>query len=275
MRSLLVAGRLRLVDVVGHGSSGTVWRAWDALTRRYAAAKAVPAEHGSLSLTLDHPHLLTPYTTVRQDATCYALMRLVRGGTADRLLADHGALSASYVAVLLDQLLDALVVVHAAGFAHRDVKPANLLLEPTGTGRPRLYVADLGVAARLGRRPATSAGTDGYVAPEVRLGTPPDPRHDLYAAGVTAAELLTGRVPHGPRALPPGPLRPLLRDLLDPDPGGRPATAAAARDRLRSIGSPAGAPWRASRRPPDVPDRLPRLPLLELLRTTGRGGPRD
>jgi eukaryotic-like serine/threonine-protein kinase len=265
---------IRLVDPIGQGSSGTVWRAWDRRTGRYAAAKVVAGAQDVTCRPLDHhPHVLTPYTTVLQDTSRLALMRLVHGGTADRLLAEHGALPASYVAVLLDQLLRALGAVHAAGVAHRDVKPANLLLEPTGDGRPHLYLADLGVAARLGRRPATSAGTAGYVAPELRPGDPPHPRHDLYAAGVTAAELLTGRVPGHLRDLPSGPLRPLLRDLADPDPDRRPATAAEAQQRLRAIGVPQGTPWRSGRHPPDIPDRLRRLTLVERLRTRGALSP--
>ncbi|HEY3529276.1 MAG TPA: serine/threonine-protein kinase [Nocardioides sp.] len=258
--------RVRLVDPIGHGASGTVWRAWDVRLHRYVAAKVVPDDQEVVLRAPVHPHVLTPFATVHQDSTHYALMHLVRGGTADGLLAEHGALPAPYVAVLLRQLLQALGAVHAAGFAHRDVKPANLLLEPTRTGRPHVYLSDLGVAARLSRRPATAVGTPGYVAPELRPGDPPDPRHDLYAAGVTAAELLTGRIPRHVREVPSNPLRALLMALLDPDPERRPATADLAERRLRSVGVPEGAPWRAERCPPDVRDRLPRPTVLRRLR---------
>jgi serine/threonine-protein kinase len=196
-------------------------------------------------------------------------MPLVTGGTAQRLLAAHGGLPVDYVAVLLDQLLAALGVLHRAGLVHRDVKPANLLLEPTGTSRPHLYLGDLDVAAPVGRVPPTDAGTAGYVAPEITACSDPDPRHDLYAAGVTAAELATGRGPRGARDLPRGLLHGLLRDLTDPDPARRPASADAARMRLRSAGLPEGAPWLARPHPPHVPDRMRRLPLLERWRVQG------
>ena len=185
-------------------------------------------------------------------------MGLVRGGTADDLLAEHGALPEDYVAILLEQLLQALEAVHAAGVVHRDVKPANLLLEPTGCGRPHVQLADFGAAVALGA-PIVGAdsvvGTDGYLAPEACAGAGPDPRQDLYAAGITAVELLTGHVPRSPRDLPRGRLRRLLAELTHPDPDRRPPSASAALDRLRAYGVPDGTPWTARPHPPVVPDR--------------------
>ena len=91
-------------------------------------------------------------------------MDLVRGGSLDALLRRHGPLPASYVVVLLDQLLQALDAVHAAGVVHRDVKPANLLLEPTGTGRPWLRLGDFGVATLAPGR-ASDPRAGGWSAP--------------------------------------------------------------------------------------------------------------
>lgn len=261
--------RVCLVDPIGHGSSGTVWRAWDRRDRRYVAAKAAGPADPVDRMPLDHPHVLQAHDRVACDHGGLMLMRLVRGGTADRLLADHGALPAAYVAVLLDQLLGALEALHAAGVAHRDVKPANLLLEPTGTGRPHLWLGDLGVASRLTVPARTFAGTDGYLAPDVEPGSPPAPGHDLYAAGVSAAELLTGRLPRGRRDLPRGSWRGLLGDLTATDPARRPASAAEARARLRAIGVPGAAPWQGAPHAPDVPDRMRRLTLRERWQVQG------
>ena len=161
----------------------------------------------------------------------------------------------AYVRVLLEQTLDALAAVHAAGVVHRDVKPGNLLLEPTGTGRPWVRLADFGVAARTSEPRMTSGGgvgTSGYLAPEQAAGAPPDPRQDLFAAGVVAIELLTGGQPGRPP--PDGPLGGLLAGLTATDPGHRPATAAHALDLLRRLGVPAGAPWQHGPCPPDVVD---------------------
>jgi len=254
------AARVQLIDPIGGGGTSTVWRAWDNHARRFVAAKVpslgdrAPRE---LAAGLVHPHVVSSHG----GAGPWVTQPLVRGGTTERLLAEHGALPADYVAVLLDQLLQALAAVHAAGLVHRDVKPANLLLEPTGTGRPHLRLADFGVAVPVGAR-VPPAGTDGYLAPEAAAGGPADPRHDLYAAGITGVELLSGRVPRHDGDVPRGPLRALLRGLTDPDPPARPATAEQARDRLHAIGVPSGAPWRGRPRPPNVPDRLRPLSLV-------------
>ena len=165
-------------------------------------------------------------------------MDLVRGGNLEQLLARHGPLPDAYVRVVLEQVLEALVAVHAAGVVHRDVKPGNLLLEPTGTGRPWVRLGDFGIAVvagdpRLTRAPG-GVGTGGYMAPEQAAGAAPDPRQDLYAAGVVATQLLTGRPPGA--AAPdsrPGPAAgPAHRSRPGPSPGqrrGRPGPAARAR----------------------------------------------
>ena len=187
-------------------------------------------------------------------------MDLVRGGSVQSLIDDNGPLPESYAAVVLDQTLQALEAIHAAGVVHRDIKPANLLLEPTGTGRPVVRVGDFGVAAlvddvRLTRVPG-AIGTDGYMAPEQVRGAAPDPRQDLYAAGVVAVQMLTGRVPRRPRGAPPGRLQPLLDSLTSPEPGQRPPSASAALAALRRLGVPTGAPWQDDPDPPEVLDRL-------------------
>ncbi|MCZ9345245.1 protein kinase, partial [Streptomyces sp. TRM76130] len=86
------------------------------------------------------------------------------------VVGDYGPLPPGYVCTLLDQLLSGLAAVHAEGVVHRDVKPANILLEATGTARPRLRLGDFGIAMRLGEPRLTEAdlvvGTPGYLAPE-------------------------------------------------------------------------------------------------------------
>ena len=251
--------RYLLTDQVGAGGMGTVWRAWDRHERRWVAAKLLGRyDAASLerfvrerALRVRHRHVVQP--TDCAGGTLFT-MDLVRGGNVEQLLARHGPLPDGYVRVVLEQVLEALVAVHAAGVVHRDVKPGNLLLEPTGTGRPWVRLGDFGIAAvagdpRLTRAPG-GVGTGGYMAPEQAAGAAPDPRQDLYAAGVVATQLLTGRPPGA--AAPDSRLGRLLGRLTDPDPDRRPASAAAALARLRALGVPAGAPWQAEPRPPDV-----------------------
>ncbi|WP_243058276.1 serine/threonine-protein kinase [Nocardioides sp. SR21] len=245
-----VAGRYDLLDQVGAGAMGSVWRARDLRTGELVAAKVLGAHDSSMllrfvreqSVRIAHPHVVAPTGWAAEDHRVVFTMDLVRGGSLEALRAEHGPLPPSYVAVLLDQLLQALEAVHAAGIVHRDVKPANLLLEPGG---PHLRLGDFGVAVvlddvRLTRGPGV-VGTDRYMPPEQAAGAPPDPRQDLYAAGVVAGELLGDRT---------GPLRPLLDALTDPDPERRPPTAAEALARLRRIDVPHDRLW------PEVPDRL-------------------
>jgi eukaryotic-like serine/threonine-protein kinase len=275
----VVAGRVQLVRRLAVGGSGAVWAAWDRGSRRYAAAKVLDHGHGDAlarfvqeqGLRIRHPHVVAPYGWAGDDDRVVLLMDLVRGGSAADLLRRHGPLPADYVAVLLDQLLQALAAVHRSGVVHRDVKPANLLLEPTGTDRPWLRLADFGVATHLRRadlvRAGAVVGTDGYLAPEAVAGEAATPRLDLYAAGVTAARLLTGRGGVDPEAA--GRLGPLLSRLTADDPAQRPAGAVPALAELRSAGVPSRPTWRAVDIPPEVGDRVGRLSRWGW---AGRGG---
>ncbi len=248
-----LAGRYLLLDLVGVGGMGSVWRAWDLRELRFVAVKVLgrlDAPHllrfvREQAVRIDHPHVAAPTGWVADDDRVAFAMELARGGSVADLLAEHGPLPPAYVVELLGQLLDGLAAVHAAGVVHRDLKPANLLLDPTGGARPHLRIGDFGVAAVLGTPRQTHGscvGTDGYAAPEQLAGAAPDPRQDLYAVGVLARELLGG-----PTA---GPLGDLLHRLTAPDPDGRPPSAADARRLLDAGGAFASSPR------PHVPDRL-------------------
>lgn len=258
-----IAGRYVLVDQIGSGGMGSVWRAYDQRTQRWLAVKVLTQRGTSLllrfvreqGLRIPHRHVVAPTGWAAEDDLVVLTMDLVRGGSVDELLLTHGTLPEPLVGVLLDQLLQALSAVHAAGVVHRDVKPANLLLEATGHDHPHLRLADFGVAAtreepRLTRTPG-GVGTDGYMAPEQAVGGPPDPRSDLYAVGRVAIQLLTGNPGSAVPASPASALGPLLSALTQDDPEDRPATAAAALVELRGLGLPA---WDGRI---EIPDRLP------------------
>jgi serine/threonine-protein kinase len=267
-----LAGRYLLIDQIGAGGMGSVWRAWDLRSQGFVAAKVLGSHDSGMllrfvreqSVRIRHPHVVAPSGWAAEDNLVIFTMDLVKGGSIQTLLGDHGTLPESYVAVVLDQTLQALEAVHGAGVVHRDVKPANLLLEPTGTRRPHVRLGDFGVAAlvdevRLTRFPG-AIGTDGYMAPEQAHGAAPEPRQDLYALGVVGIQMLTGLSPRNQRGVPDGALRPLLESLVDVDSEKRPESASAALQTLREIGVPAGAPWQQDPEPPEVFDQLTDVP---------------
>lgn len=256
---------------------GSVWRAWDLRRSAYVAAKVLGQHDAATllrfvreqSLRIGHPHVVAPHGWAADDDKVVFAMDLVRGGSVATLLGDHGPLPPSYVAVLLDQLLHGLSAVHAAGVVHRDVKPANLLLDVTGTGRPHLRLSDFGVAGLLHEprmtRHSTILGTPGYLAPEHLAGADPDPRQDLYAVGAVAVELLTGERPGVDGKLPvvDGPLGEFIRRCTATDPADRPESASEAGRLLAASGvlPPAGTtPWADDPDSPEVFDQLPPLP---------------
>ncbi|MET8560600.1 serine/threonine-protein kinase [Streptomyces flaveolus] len=252
------AGRYELADPIGRGGVGAVWRAWDHRRRRYVAAKVLQQRdaHSLLrfvreqALRIDHPHVLAPASWAADDDKVLFTMDLVAGGSLVHLVGDYGPLPPAFVCTLLDQLLSGLAAVHAEDVVHRDVKPANVLLEATGTGRPRLRLSDFGIAMRLGEPRLTETnlvvGTPGYLAPEQMLGAEPDFPADLFAVGLVALYLLEGARPdakalvryfleHGTPGAPkgvPDPLWQVVASLLQPDPADRFRTATGARKAL-------------------------------------------
>ncbi|MGX1131848.1 serine/threonine protein kinase [Streptomyces glaucescens] len=252
------AGRYELVDPIGRGGVGAVWRAWDHRRRRYVAAKVLQQSdaHSLLrfvreqALRIDHPHVLAPASWAADDDKVLFTMDLVAGGSLVHLVGDYGPLPPAFVCTLLDQLLSGLSAVHAEGVVHRDIKPANVLLEATGTGRPRLRLSDFGIAMRFGEPRLTETnlvvGTPGYLAPEQMMGAEPDFPADLFAVGLVALYLLEGAKPdakalvqyfaeHGTPGAPKGipePLWQVVATLLQPDPDARFRTATGARKAL-------------------------------------------
>ncbi|MGW2278400.1 serine/threonine-protein kinase [Streptomyces sp. NPDC001770] len=252
------AGRYELVDPIGRGGVGAVWRAWDHRRRRYVAAKVLQQSdaHTLLrfvreqALRIEHPHVLAPASWAADDDKVLFTMDLVSGGSLAHVIGDYGPLPPHFVCLLLDQLLSGLSTVHTEGVVHRDIKPANILLESTGSGRPHLRLSDFGISMRKGEPRLTETnyvvGTPGYFAPEQMMGAEPDFPADLFAVGLVALYLLQGRkpdsraliehfaargTPGAPQGIPE-PLWQVLAGLLQPDPQARFRTATGARKAL-------------------------------------------
>ncbi|MFI0817006.1 protein kinase [Streptomyces sp. NPDC021098] len=256
----IFSGRYELVDPIGRGGVGAVWRVWDHRRRRYVAAKVLQQRdaHTLLrfvreqALRIDHPHVLAPASWAADDDKVLFTMDLVAGGSFAHLIGDYGPLPPRYVCTLLDQLLAGLAAVHQEGVVHRDIKPANILLESTGTGRPHVRLGDFGIALTKGEPRLTEAnyvmGTPGYFAPEQMMGEEPDFPADLFAVGLVTLYLLRGHkpdgeaivklfgehgVPHAPEGVPE-PLWQVIAGLLQPDPEDRFRSATGARKALAS-----------------------------------------
>ncbi|PUA81209.1 serine/threonine-protein kinase [Nocardioides currus] len=264
----VIAGRYAMLDQIGAGGMGSVWRARDERTGEVVAVKVLGHHNAALlvrfvreqAMRVRHPHVVAPIGWAADDDLVVLAMDLVAGGSVQDLLDEHGHLPAGYAAALLEQLLQALAAVHGAGLVHRDVKPANLLLQPGGGGPPHLRLGDFGVAAPVADARWTTVpgaiGTEGYMAPEQARGALPDPAQDLYAVGRVGLQLVTGLPPDRQGAIGSGPLRPLLERLLVVDPEQRLASADAALRLLRrlDIGFEEG---------PTIPDRLGGGPPLD------------
>ncbi len=291
------AGRYELLDPLGEGGMGTVWRVWDSREERMVAAKVL-RQSDAVSLLrfvreqafrVVHPHVLTPLGWAGEDDRVLFTMPVVEGGSVASLIGDHGPLPAPLVAEVLRQLSSALDAVHAAGILHRDVKPANVLLAATGAERPHTFLTDFGIAIELDGVRLTQtgqwSGTPSYSAPESLLGAEPDPTADLYAVGQVGIAMLTGERPSASPTRPegtPDELWRLLTELTQADPAARPQSASEVLRRLdvpdlawgpdamgevevlRHVPEPGAGVAQLSARPDDVtrvrPAPSPRLP---------------
>jgi serine/threonine-protein kinase len=202
-------GPYRILGPLGRGGMASVYRARDPALERDVALKVLPAEflhdtafaerfrqEARVAGRLEHPHIVPVHAFGIEQGAPWMAMRLVTGGSlAERLR--RGPLPPSVVTGLLRDVAGALDYAHKRGVVHRDVKPANVLLDEAG----RAYLADFGVARMLeGSAVATATGvihgTPSYMAPEQALGEKADRLADVYALGVVAFECLTGRVPY-------------------------------------------------------------------------------
>lgn len=222
-RGVVLDGRYRIEDVIGHGGMSTVYRAHDEVLDRDVAVKLFPpTPDGDESLRhqaemrvlarLSHPNLVTLHDAGsafagRAAPQTYLVMELVPGPTLADLLAT-GPLSERQTARVGRQLAEALTAVHEADVVHRDIKPANVLLvrretaEPDAhpdahTTGPLVKIADFGIArltdgARL-TMTGTTMGTATYLSPEQASGAEVGPPTDVYALGLVLLECLTGR----------------------------------------------------------------------------------
>ena len=152
-----------------------------------------------LAASLSHPNVIPVYDTGEEDGVLFVSMRFVAGQDLRALIREGGPLSVADTASVISQAAAALDAAHARGLVHRDVKPANILLEQGSEGPWHVYVADFGLTkhtdARSGATASGVVGTVDYMAPEQIEGRQLDGRADVYALGCVLFECLVGRPP--------------------------------------------------------------------------------
>ena len=201
--------RYQLVRHIANGGMASVWEAHDELLDRPVAIKVLAAHLGederarrrfarearTAGGLSRHPHVVTVYDVSEYEGRAFIVMELLRGGTIADRIASGRPIDHAQALAWLDDAAAALDAAHEAGIVHRDVKPANMLLDDHG----RLAIADFGIA-RLGLEDQITQtgqvlGTAAYLAPEQATGEPTTPASDRYAFAVVAFELLTGTKP--------------------------------------------------------------------------------
>jgi serine/threonine protein kinase len=211
-RGLMIAG-YRIEEQIGAGGMAVVFRAVDENLDRTVALKVLSPglaantafrkrfmRESKAAAKVDDPHLIPVYNAGEAAGSLFIAMKLVTGGDVRSLVLREGAMSAARAADIVWQVASALDAAHDAGLVHRDVKPANILLEAR-PGRPdHAYLTDFGICRPA--QPSTVVtkegeyppGTPAYAAPEQMLGAEVDGRADQYALACAAFELLSGKL---------------------------------------------------------------------------------
>jgi serine/threonine-protein kinase len=207
-RPLQIAG-YRIEEVAGRGGMGVVYRATHMHLGRTVALKLLNPElaaseefrerfvrEARAAAELEHPNIVPVYDAGEVEGRLYLAMKFIEGTDMAQLLEKETRLTADRTMPLLQQLADALDAAHKNGLIHRDVKPANALLDGD-----RLYLTDFGLTRRVdSTRPLTATGravgTAAYLAPEQIRGEPLDRRVDVYALGCVLYQCLSGQPPY-------------------------------------------------------------------------------
>jgi predicted Ser/Thr protein kinase len=199
----------RIEAIVGRGGMGVVYRAWDAALDRRVAIKLISAENAEepgfrerfkresrLAASIRHPNVITVFRAGEENSQLFIAMDYIEGTDLKELIRSRGRLDPELAARVVFQVAAALDAAHAKGLVHRDVKPANVLIE----GAERAYLTDFGLTREVSSESGVTGtgvvlGTIDYMAPEQVAGAKLDARADIYSLGCVLWEALTGQVP--------------------------------------------------------------------------------
>ncbi|WP_037315913.1 protein kinase domain-containing protein [Amycolatopsis orientalis] len=250
----VVAGRYRLRSVIGSGSMGTVWSAYDEFLHRPVAVKEVRLPPGVPTsqadelrertlrearaiAVLSHPNVIILHDVARENDEPFVVMELLPSRSLAHILRDHGPLTVEQAAAVGIAVASALEAAHAAGITHRDVKPGNVLVAGDG----RIKLTDFGIARNVSEATMTRTGmmlgSPAYIAPEVASGGAVVPAADLWGLGATLFAAVEGSPPYDADGDPletvgkvvngkvpkpgPGPLSDVIGALMKKEPSKR------------------------------------------------------
>ena len=273
-------GRYDVLEVLGRGGMGSVFRGWDPRLKRPVALKTLHAggdltsylegglaarllEEATMAARFNHPHIVAVHDVEDAPEAAFIVMELVEGVSLEDLLRRDGRLEAGRAVPMLAAMARALETAHAQGVLHRDVKPGNVLLGRDGA----IKLTDFGIAAAVSSLVEASGqvfGTPGFIPPEVLRGEGFDETGDLWALGIVAHRCLTGerRVEadaEAPHTHPleegaasataeqdplPRELQALMQGLLQPRREDRPAKAALVAQELEDLAARQGWRWK-------------------------------
>lgn len=280
----LQLGRYQIVELLGSGAMGSVFRAWDEKLRRPVALKTIHLgsteidrdkllgslrEEAAITARIHHGNIVTVYDIEEEGLSAFIAMELVEGVNLQSVIDDRGYLRPGDLLPIAVGIGRGLATAHGHGLVHHDVKPANILIGVSG----EVKLTDFGVSQMItasSRAKDVICGTPGYLAPECFEGGTYGPEADLFAFGVVLYEAMIGRNPFRGATLRetvgltlslhpdppdrldaaiPAELAELVAELLEKEPADRPASAALVVQRLEKIATSGG--WTA---PPTISD---------------------
>lgn len=262
-----LAGRYKLLEMVGEGGMAHVYRGWDSLLNRAVAVKVLKEQmtgdsafvkrfrrEAQAAAGLSHPNIVNIYDVGEEQNIHFIVMEYLDGKNLKQYIREKGRLSPEEAVSIAARIAEALVEAHAAGVIHRDIKPQNIIFLNNG----QIKVADFGIAIAADGTTLTCAdkiiGSVHYFSPEQARGSLAEKRSDLYSLGVILYEAVTGQVPfqgespvsvamkhvQEPVTVPsklspdlPAPLERIILKAMQKDPGRRYLSAAEFLEDLR------------------------------------------
>ncbi|MFQ5724168.1 MAG: protein kinase [Terriglobia bacterium] len=220
-------GRYEILEELGRGAMGIVYKAYDPVLDRLLALKTVQVtatgkerqelvrrlrQEAQAAGRLDHPNLITVFDAGETAGLCYIAMQFIKGPTLAQLMKDRPLLPLPQILALFDQVCEGLHYAHERGIVHRDLKPSNLLITREGQAK----IVDFGIAKLVESSHTTTGlilGTPSYMSPEQAQGTRLDRRSDIFSLGAILYELFSGE-----KAFPGNNPTAILYKILHADP---------------------------------------------------------